>query len=66
MVAGGGMIMPTAFSPFLLHQSKKLYGMWYNAARGLTSMDIAVFPLSIVNLIVFLQQKENKNVTLLK
>ena len=39
VVAGGGMLMPTAVRPFLLHQSKNYIG-WgggYKAARGLIS-----------------------------
>ena len=41
VVAGGSMLMSTAFAPLPLYQSKK-YIFWggYNAARGLISRDI--------------------------
>ena len=48
MVAGGGMLMPTAFEPIsIVSVWKNVWGGGYNAARGLISRDIAV--LSIID-----------------
>ena len=46
MVAGGGMLMLTAFAP-LLYQPKQIYGGGYNAASGLILRDIAHFTIGI-------------------